>query len=58
MGHHTSKSGAAQRRLEQRQDEADARQERYDALSLEQKLAQQKPFGGKQYERLLAQVKS
>ena len=41
-------------RKERKQAEAQERQERYDALTLEEKIAQQEPFQGKQYKRLLA----
>ena len=38
----------------ERKEEAKARQEAYNKLSLDDKLAQQEPFKGKQYRKLLA----
>lgn len=38
----------------ERREEAKVRQEAYSKLSLDEKLAQQEPFKGKQYAKLLA----
>lgn len=46
--------GTLRQRNERKQVEAKERNATYQALSLDQKLAQQEPFNGKQYKKLLA----
>ena len=48
----------ARERRDRKRAEAQERQEKYDALTLEQKIAQQEPFQGKQYKRLVAASKA
>jgi len=47
------KYGTHRQRKERRQKEAQERNAVYQALSLDQKLALQEPFNGKQYKKLL-----
>lgn len=48
----------AKERKTRKRAEALERQEKYDALSLEQQIALQEPFQGKQYRRLVAASES
>ena len=54
MGSDRAHYGDARTRRISKQIEAKRRNEAYQALSLDEKLAQQEPFNGKQYKKLLA----